>query len=139
MKKLTFAILGAGFGERVIYPCISYNKNMEVKYIYCRSKKKIKNRNILKKVTTDYKKIFNDKDVDIICIETPPSTHKFFAMEAIKKNKGIICEKPLALNLKEAKTMVDGVKNIGSITITICCRSEADYECCSHISLSDLR
>ncbi len=110
MKKLTFAILGAGFGERVIYPCISYNKNMEVKYIYCRYKKKIKNRNILKKVTTDYKKIFNDKDVDIICIETPPSTHKFFVMEAIKKNKGIICEKPLAFNLKEAKTMVDGVK-----------------------------
>ena len=110
MSKIKYAILGAGFGERVIYPCISFNKNMHVKYIFCRNKNKIKNKKILNKVTDNYKEIFNDKDVDIVCIETPPSTHKFFVMEAIKKNKGIICEKPLAINLKEAKLMVKTIR-----------------------------
>ena len=105
MNKIKFGILGAGFGERVMYPCINFNKNMQVKYIFCRNKNKIKNKNILNKVTNNYNKIFNDKDIDIICIETPPSTHKFFVMKAIEKNKGIICEKPLAINMKQAKIM----------------------------------
>ena len=78
---------------------------MQVKYIFCRNKNKIKNKNILNKVTNNYNKIFNDKDIDIICIETPPSTHKFFVMKAIEKNKGIICEKPLAISTKQAKIM----------------------------------
>lgn len=110
MNKTKFAILGAGFGERVMRPCINFNKNMNVKYIFCRNQNKIKNKKILSKVTNNYEEILNDKEVDIVCIETPPSTHKFFVMEAIKKNKGIICEKPLGLNLREAKLMAKTVK-----------------------------
>ena len=110
MKVKKAIILGAGFGERVMYPCISFNKNMRVKYIFCRNINKKKNKKLKNKFTNDYKKIFNDKDIDIVCIETPPNTHKFFVMEAIKKNKGIICEKPLALNLHEAKLMNKEVK-----------------------------
>ena len=110
MKKVKFGILGAGFGERVMYPCINHNKNLEVKYIFCRNKKKIKNNKILNKVTENYKKIFNDKEIDIVCIETPPKTHKFFVKEAIKNNKAIICEKPLAINIEDAKMMSKQVK-----------------------------
>jgi len=110
MSALTFGILGSGFGERVMNPCVSFNKNMKVKYIFCRNKNKIKNKKIKSKITDDYNKIFNDKDIDIVCIATPPSTHKFFVMEAIKKNKGIICEKPLASNLRDAKLMNQAIE-----------------------------
>ena len=53
MKNFKVAILGAGFGERVVLPCIDFVNNMEVKYIYCRNLKKIKNKENLKYVTND--------------------------------------------------------------------------------------
>ena len=82
MKNFKVAILGAGFGERVVLPCIDFVNNMEVKYIYCRNLKKIKNKENLKYVTNDYKKIFNDKEINLIFIETPPYTHKKFLIES---------------------------------------------------------
>ena len=110
MSKINFGILGAGFGERVMYPCINFNKNMKVKYIFCRNIKKIKNIKAKNVITNNYKKVFTNKKIDIICIETPPSTHKFFVNEAIKNKKGIMCEKPLALNTKDAMLMIKGIK-----------------------------
>ncbi len=111
MKKFKVGILGAGFGERVVLPCVEFIDNMEVKYIYCRNTKKIKNKENLKYVTNDYKKILNDKEINLIFIETPPYTHKKFLIESIKHNKNVFCEKPLSANLKDAKIMLGYVKN----------------------------
>ena len=33
MKKIKVGIIGAGFGERVVLPCVNFTKKMEVKYI----------------------------------------------------------------------------------------------------------
>ena len=42
MKNFKIGILGAGFGERVVLPCVEFVNNMKVKYIYCRNSKKLK-------------------------------------------------------------------------------------------------
>ena len=39
MKNFKVGILGAGFGERVVLPCVEFVENMKVKYIYCRNSK----------------------------------------------------------------------------------------------------
>ena len=111
MKNFIVGILGAGFGERVVLPCVEFVDKMEVKYIYCRNSKKIKNKENLKYVTNDYKKIFNDKEINLIFIETPPYTHKKFLIQSIKHNKNVFCEKPISGNLKDAKIMLGYVKN----------------------------
>ena len=87
MKNFKIGILGAGFGERVVLPCVEFVNNMKVKYIYCRNSKKIKNRENLKYVTNDYRKIFNDKEINLIFIETPPYTHKKFLINLLSTIK----------------------------------------------------
>ena len=42
MKNFKVGILGAGFGERVVLPCVEFVENMKVKYIYCEIQKKLK-------------------------------------------------------------------------------------------------
>ncbi|MCK5578250.1 MAG: bi-domain-containing oxidoreductase, partial [Planctomycetes bacterium] len=51
--------------------------------------------------TTDYQAILNDKNVDLVLISTRHNLHASIALEAIKKNKSVFLEKPLALTRKE--------------------------------------
>ena len=44
---------------------------------------------------------YNDKNVDVIFITTPTSTHIKYIMEAVKFKKTIFCEKPLDLNINK--------------------------------------
>src|SRR5690606_8594743 len=52
-------------------------------------------------------------DIDIVDISTPGDTHCEMAIEAARAGKHIICEKPLANTLDEARQMVDAVQAAG--------------------------
>jgi predicted dehydrogenase len=61
-------------------------------------------------VETDWRKLIDRKDIDAIDICTPNNTHAEIALAAAKAGKMILCEKPLAMNGPEGKTMVDAVE-----------------------------
>jgi predicted dehydrogenase len=66
--------------------------------------------------TTDYKKVIEDDDIDIVDICVPNNVHAEIALAAAKAGKAIICEKPLALNGEQAETMVDAVEKAGVVS-----------------------
>ncbi|NHV99188.1 MAG: Gfo/Idh/MocA family oxidoreductase [Thaumarchaeota archaeon] len=51
---------------------------------------------------TDYRKVLELKDLDAVIIATPPDTHKEIAVDAVRTNKHVFLEKPLAANLEDA-------------------------------------
>ncbi|MCL5986124.1 MAG: Gfo/Idh/MocA family oxidoreductase [Actinobacteria bacterium] len=55
----------------------------------------------------DIDAIINDKDIDIIDICLPAYLNAEVAIKAMKAGKHVICEKPMANTLKEAKQMLD--------------------------------
>ncbi len=59
---------------------------------------------------TDWKKVVERKDIDLIDITTPPNAHKEIAIEAAKNGKIVFCEKPLASTLKDAYQMLETVE-----------------------------
>ncbi|WP_347552843.1 Gfo/Idh/MocA family oxidoreductase [Pseudalkalibacillus hwajinpoensis] len=59
---------------------------------------------------TDWKKLIERDDIDVIDIVTPNDSHAEIAIAAAEAGKHIIIEKPLALNVEEAKRMYDAVK-----------------------------
>jgi predicted dehydrogenase len=61
-------------------------------------------------VETDWKKLVERKDIDVIDICTPNNTHKEIALAAAASGKMILCEKPLAMNAAEAKQMAEAVE-----------------------------
>src|SRR5437764_9059002 len=51
-----------------------------------------------------------DPAIDVVDICTPNDSHVEMAIAAARAGKAILCEKPLARNVAEARRMVDAVK-----------------------------
>ncbi len=62
---------------------------------------------------TDWRKLILRPDIDAIDITTPSDAHKEIAMAAAQNGKHVFCEKPLALNLSDAREMLECVKKNG--------------------------
>lgn len=58
-------------------------------------------------LTTDYKKILEDKDINAVIIATPHHLHSKFIIEALKSNKDVFCEKPLCINEEQLKEVIE--------------------------------
>ncbi|MGP1907712.1 Gfo/Idh/MocA family protein [Metabacillus sp. JX24] len=56
---------------------------------------------------TDYTEMLLNEDIDVIVITVISSLHAKMAMEALNANKHVILEKPMALSIKEADSIID--------------------------------
>ena len=55
---------------------------------------------------TDWRKLIERKDIDLIDVCSPNNTHHEIVLAAAEAGKMILCEKPLAMNVAEAEEMV---------------------------------
>ncbi|VTR95024.1 oxidoreductase domain-containing protein : Oxidoreductase domain protein OS=Pirellula staleyi (strain ATCC 27377 / DSM 6068 / ICPB 4128) GN=Psta_0702 PE=4 SV=1: GFO_IDH_MocA: GFO_IDH_MocA_C [Gemmata massiliana] len=62
---------------------------------------------------TDWRKLIERKDIDVVDICTPNNMHKEIAIAAAAAGKAILCEKPLAMNVPEGREMVAAVEKAG--------------------------
>ena len=64
---------------------------------------------------TNWREVVDDPTIDIIDINTPNDSHAEIAIAAARARKHILCEKPLALDVKQARDMVAAVKKAGVV------------------------
>ncbi|HEV2177943.1 MAG TPA: Gfo/Idh/MocA family oxidoreductase [Terriglobia bacterium] len=64
-------------------------------------------------VETDWRKVVERKDVDVVDVSTPGYLHREMAIAAARAGKHVICEKPLANTLADAKEMLRAVEKAG--------------------------
>lgn len=64
-------------------------------------------------VETDWRKVVENPEIDIIDVSTPGNTHAEIAIAAAKAGKIVFCEKPIGNTLDEAQAMYDAVKASG--------------------------
>ena len=64
-------------------------------------------------VYTDYKKLLEDKSIDVVHVCTPNRPHSFITVDALEAGKHVMCEKPMAINSAEAKKMLDAAERTG--------------------------
>lgn len=62
---------------------------------------------------TDYKELVTREDIDLVDVATPNNTHAEISIAAAEAGKNVSCEKPLAMNVAEAKEMLQAVKEAG--------------------------
>ena len=62
---------------------------------------------------TDWRKLVERKDIDLIDIASPNDTHMEIALAAAANGKMVMCEKPLGRNAAESKKMVEAVAKAG--------------------------
>jgi predicted dehydrogenase len=62
---------------------------------------------------TDAMALINRNDIDVVDVSSPGYAHKEQVIAAAKAGKHIICEKPIANNLKDARAMATAVEKAG--------------------------
>jgi len=62
---------------------------------------------------TDWRRLVARDDIDMVDINTPNDSHKEIALAAIANGKHVLCEKPLALNLADAREMLEAAEKAG--------------------------
>jgi len=62
-------------------------------------------------IETDWRRLVERKDIDLIDIASPNDTHAEIAISAARAGKIIMCEKPLGRTSAEAAAMVDAVES----------------------------
>ena len=64
-------------------------------------------------LSTDYKTLLEDQEINTIVICTPNHLHATIAMDALKSNKNVLCEKPMTISPAQSneilKTMHDSL------------------------------
>lgn len=60
--------------------------------------------------TTDWQTLVSDSKIDIVCVLTPPHTHKEMAIATAQSGKHLFLEKPIALSLEEADEIIAAVE-----------------------------
>jgi predicted dehydrogenase len=63
---------------------------------------------------TDWRKLVERDDIDLIDIAAPNNVHRDIAVAAAEAGKMILTDKPLAMNSQEGQEMVDAVKKAGA-------------------------
>jgi predicted dehydrogenase len=62
---------------------------------------------------TDWREVVARKDIQIVDVSTPGDTHAEIAIAAAKAGKAVLCEKPLANDVRQAKAMLAAVRKAG--------------------------
>ncbi|HBM81146.1 MAG TPA: oxidoreductase [Clostridiaceae bacterium] len=61
-------------------------------------------------VYTDYKEMLDKEDIDVVTVATESGYHPKIAIYCMNKGKHVICEKPMALSIKDADEMIETAK-----------------------------
>lgn len=66
-------------------------------------------------VETDWRRVVERPDIDLVDICTPNNSHAEIAIAAARAGKHILCEKPLALDVPQARAMLAAVREAGVV------------------------
>jgi len=102
------AIVGTGWAVRVQLPAFR-KAGLNITALWARTEEKAQSLASELKInfaTSDYSKILQRQDVDVVSIVCPPFMHSEMAAQALRAGKHVLCDKPTAVNAQEAFEML---------------------------------
>jgi predicted dehydrogenase len=120
MKKIGIGFIGTGFARTVQIPAFKMCEAAEIVSVSSASlanaESTAREFNI-PHFTDNWRETVENKDVDLVCITTPPNLHCEQTLYALEKGKHVLCEKPMAMNVTEAERMTQVAKEKGVLAL----------------------
>jgi glucose-fructose oxidoreductase len=119
--KMGIALVGLGYySTDLLAPALQETENIELRGIVTGTPEKEKiwqDKYGIKPENTynydNFDEIASNEEIDIIYVVLPNSMHHEYVIRAAKAGKHVICEKPMALNVKECEEMIAACKDNG--------------------------
>jgi predicted dehydrogenase len=110
-STVTVGLIGGGnFAKGTILPNLKRLDKVNIKAVATatgKSAQAIAKKYGCEYATTDYRKILDDETIDLVIVATRHNLHAPIAVEALRRNKNVHVEKPLALNIEELKAVIE--------------------------------
>ena len=123
MAEIGYGLIGTGFMGRAhayayraapaVFPDIPRVKLRGVADVDAKAAKSFATQFGFETSTSDWRKLLDDPQIQVISITTPNTLHKEMAIAAAKAGKHVHCEKPLAPTAAEAREMMDAAEKSG--------------------------
>lgn len=78
----------------------------------------------IKLLTTDYKKLLADPEIDVLYVALPHHLHERYYIEVLESGKDLLAEKPFGQDLASAQNIISVIKNSGCF---VRCSSEMPF------------
>jgi len=122
MKKslIGIGIVGTGFARTTQIP--GFRDCMGAKVVAIASRHRERAEVVAKefgieRVCDEWQELVAHRDVDLVSIVTPPSTHMEITLAALEQRKAVLCEKPMALNAEQTARMVSSANEAGVLAL----------------------
>ncbi len=112
---LRIGVLGAAriAPASIIHPA-SRRDDVVVQAVASRSKDaadQFAKRHRLARAYGEYSSLLSDPEIDLVYVALPPSEHAKWSIAALEADKDVLCEKPFAMNAREARRMCQAARS----------------------------
>ena len=131
---VTVAVIGCGrISKGAHFPVLQQIEDVRIKYacdiLLEKAQWAKENFPKIEKVTSDYKEVLADKEVEAVFVLTPNYMHYQVTMDALRAGKHVLCEKPITINYELSVEMAKEAKKQGKILdIGVCNRYHRSVE-----------
>lgn len=131
METIYWGMIGAGdVTEMKSGPAFQKVKGSQLIAVMRRDEEKVKDyakRHGIDKWYTNAQELIDDPEINAIYIATPPDTHEYYTLAALRAGKAVYVEKPMSLNSRQAKNMLEAAVKTGNKLAIAHYRREQPY------------
>lgn len=119
-EKVRVGFIGTGFAKTVQMPAFAACECTELVSVasgHLENARSAAEKFGVPHFTGDWRETVSHRDVDLVCITTPPDRHREITLFALEHGKYVLCEKPMAMNVSEAEEMLAAAKASDALTL----------------------
>src|SRR5262245_7524835 len=121
-RPIGVGVIGSGFGRSTQIPAFARTPGVEVVAVVSRQLARAyaaaKDFEIRRAFDpSDLDRFLRLDDLDLVCVSSPPNTHRDYSLRALAAGKHVLCEKPTAMNAGEARDMAEAARKSGKLAL----------------------
>jgi predicted dehydrogenase len=136
-QPLRVAVIGTGWATRVHVPAFRAVDGFEVVALCARDAGRVEQRAAALDIpswSTDWRSLVASPEIDVVSLGTPVGVHREMVVGALDAGKHVLCEKPLAPTLADARAMSRAAAS-SAVQATVCFEYRWSEE---HVAVADL-
>ena len=119
-EPIRVGVIGTGFGASLHLSALRENPDFDTVAICSRRPERARAAALDHGIPThlsNYRELTRSDEVDAVIVASPPHLHHGMVIAALESGKHVICEKPMARNLAEARDMQRIADRVGSVAM----------------------
>ena len=119
-EPIRLGLIGTGFGASLHLSALRGNPDFQMMAICSRRPERARAAALdhgIPEHSADYRELVQDRDIDAFIVASPPHLHHSMVIAALEEGKHVLCEKPMARNLAEARDMQRIAERVGVVAM----------------------